>query len=133
MELWLTVEDFPNYEVSDRGGVRNKKKGNTLIPHIRRGYPYVKLYRPSTRKNQAVHRLVAIAFLGAIPKGYNVDHINRVRSDNRVQNLRIVTPKENSNNRIDCVGLVDHVIELYKDGISADDIRASLEPIYGKV
>jgi hypothetical protein len=45
-----------------------------------------------------VHRLIAKAF---IPNNHNkpcIDHINRVRNDNRIRNLRWVTPMENSNN-----------------------------------
>ena len=45
-----------------------------------------------------VHRLVAEAFIGPIPEGYEVDHINRCRSDNRVDNLRIVTRSKNQRN-----------------------------------
>lgn len=44
------------------------------------------------------HRIVAIAFLPK-PNGKDyVDHINTIRHDNRVDNLRWVTPKENANN-----------------------------------
>ena len=46
-----------------------------------------------------VHRMMAEAFLGEIPKGYQVDHINRIRTDNRIENLRIVTTFENQRNR----------------------------------
>lgn len=46
-----------------------------------------------------VHRMMAEAFLGEIPKGYQVDHINRIRTDNRIENLRIVTPSENHLNK----------------------------------
>ena len=48
-----------------------------------------------------VHRLVAQTFLGEIPEGYQIDHANRVRDDNRLENLRIVTPNENRRNRAD--------------------------------
>lgn len=41
------------------------------------------------------HRLIAEAFFGEIPDGLTVDHINGVRSDNRVENLRLVSHKQN--------------------------------------
>ena len=47
-----------------------------------------------------VHRLVWMAFVGEIPDGMEIDHINCVRSDNRLENLRLVTHKENCNNPI---------------------------------
>lgn len=45
-----------------------------------------------------VHTLVYEAFVGDIPKGHEIDHINTDRTDNRVGNLRIVTHTENMRN-----------------------------------
>ena len=45
-----------------------------------------------------IHKIIWEAFKGKIPKGYQIDHINTIRNDNRLENLRIVTPKENCNN-----------------------------------
>ena len=44
------------------------------------------------------HRIVYETFVGLIPEGYEIDHINTIRDDNRVSNLRLVTRKENMNN-----------------------------------
>lgn len=49
-------------------------------------------------KKYMVHRLVAETFIGPIGKGLQIDHINRVRDDNRVSNLRIVTQSKNMRN-----------------------------------
>ena len=49
-------------------------------------------------KRYRVHRLVAQTFLGEIPEGYQVDHLNRVRDDNRVENIRTCTPSQNQRN-----------------------------------
>lgn len=49
-------------------------------------------------KRVLVHRLVWETFVGEIPCGYQIDHINTIRDDNRLENLRCVTPKENANN-----------------------------------
>ena len=45
-----------------------------------------------------VHRLIWETFIGEIPDGYEIDHINTIRTDNRLDNLRLVTHKENCNN-----------------------------------
>lgn len=45
------------------------------------------------------HRLVWFLLNGSIPKGMSIDHINGVRSDNRIANLRVVTHHMNSMNR----------------------------------
>lgn len=49
-------------------------------------------------KPYKVHKLVVEAFIGKIPEGCVIDHINRVRTDNRVENLRIVTYSGNNRN-----------------------------------
>lgn len=45
-----------------------------------------------------IHRLIWETFNGKIPEEYEIDHINTIRNDNRLENLRLVTHKENSNN-----------------------------------
>lgn len=46
-----------------------------------------------------VHRLIYIWLHGAIPTGIQVDHLNGIRTDNRPQNLRLVTSSGNARNR----------------------------------
>jgi len=48
--------------------------------------------------NFCIHRAIYETFVGEIPEGYEIDHINTIRDDNRVENLRAVTKKENHNN-----------------------------------
>lgn len=45
-----------------------------------------------------VHRIIYETFVGPIPDGMEIDHINTIRTDNRLENLRCVTHKENDNN-----------------------------------
>ena len=90
-----TVQISKKYILRDDGRVFNIKTGEEFIPSKVRGYPRVCV---SHGKTEYVHRLVAKNF---IPNPNNlpyVDHINRIRDDNRVENLRWVTALENSNN-----------------------------------
>ncbi len=50
-------------------------------------------------KIEYVHRIVWEHFNGPITKGMHIDHINGIKSDNRLVNLRMVTPYENVQNR----------------------------------
>ena len=49
------------------------------------------------KKTHIIHQLVAIAFLGHMPDGMEttIDHINNIKTDNRVENLEVVTAREN--------------------------------------
>ena len=105
-----TFKDIPDYEglyqVSDYGAVRSLDyQGKKRIKYLRntktpKGYECICLFRDGKHRNFRVHRLVWEAFNGKIPEGYEIDHINTVRDDNRLDNLRVVTPKENRNNSI---------------------------------
>jgi hypothetical protein len=50
-------------------------------------------------KRYRVHRMIWILHYGSIPKDYIIDHINQIKIDNRIENLRLVTNSENQMNR----------------------------------
>jgi hypothetical protein len=101
-EIW---KDIPNYEgrymVSSNGKVKRlyREKDKILKVHLSvKGYYCISLYKDKTAKNYKVHQLVAMAFLSHKPNGLNmvVDHINNVKTDNRLNNLQLITIRENS-------------------------------------
>lgn len=55
------------------------------------------------KENHLEHRLVFIYLYGHIKNGIHIDHINNIRNDNRLKNLRIATPGENSQNLKKCL------------------------------
>ena len=114
-EEWRDIKGYEGlYQVSNTGLVRsldrtvtyfrNGKeikatfKGVILEQDISRyGYCLVKLSKNGHKKGYGVHCLMYKAFIGDIPKGMQVNHINEIKSDNRLENFNLMTPKENTN------------------------------------
>ena len=113
-EIWKQIEGYEGlYEVSNLGNVRSvdrkvwsrgfyatlkgKPKKVQVDP---RGYGIVFLSNCGAEKTHRVHKLVAKAFIPNPDKKPEIDHINANKMDNRADNLRWVTPKENSANII---------------------------------
>jgi hypothetical protein len=91
MERWKTIPDFPNYEASTDGRVRNVN-GKILTP-LKAGTGYQKVILRG--KQLYIHRLVASAWIGSIPDRWEVNHLNSNRTDNRAANLEICTRSDN--------------------------------------
>lgn len=91
MEHWRKIPDHEPYEVSNFGRVRNSYR--MLKPRLYGvGYYGVNLNQTEVY----IHRAVAAAFLGKIPAGYHVNHLDGNRINNHLHNLEICTPKQNS-------------------------------------
>ena len=92
------------YQVSNLGRVKSLGNDKTRKERILKvtpdkgGYLQVFLYKNGKRKTFKVHRLVATMFIPNPENKTFIDHINTIRDDNRVENLRWVTQKENNNN-----------------------------------
>lgn len=105
-KLWKRIVGHENYEISNYGEVRSYICSNGLRkePKIIKTYPTTRIpYRQvklTKGKMGSVHRLVAEAFVKRIEGKNHVGHINGDPSDNRCINLKWVTPKENSADRV---------------------------------
>lgn len=94
-EIWKVCPSDANYEVSSLGNVR-RVNGRILKPWDNNGYRQIAL---SKRRREHIHRLVAEAFIPKDDIRNQINHINGVRSDNRVENLERCTPSENQRHR----------------------------------
>ena len=90
-----------NYSISDIGEVRNDITGYILKPTIQQGYAYVTIYIDKKGKRVKIHRLVANAFIPNPDNKPYVNHIDGIRSNNRVENLEWVTASENTRHAVD--------------------------------
>ena len=111
-EVWKTVKDFKNYQVSNLGRIRSKArvtykdgmygtvirretKGKILSPSERDGgYYVVFLANGKNTINQPVHWLVANTFLEREDGKDFIIHKNCDKKDNRAENLQWVTRNE---------------------------------------
>lgn len=96
-EQWKPALGFEfYYEVSDLGRVKRTQTGVVMtLSRKETGYLRVGMSKDGKQRQFAVHRVVVNAFIGLIPDGYEVNHINGVRDDNRLVNLAVVTKSEN--------------------------------------
>ena len=106
-EIWKTIEDYPNYMISNMGQIKSlnfNRTGKEQIMKIytdnKTGYNYVILCKENKKKRMSIHRLVAQAFIPNPDNKPCIDHINANRTDNRVENLRWVTHRENQHNHL---------------------------------
>lgn len=116
MEIWKTVKGYEGiYQISNLGNVKSLSritlhKGKYPITTKEKilkfsidtyGYYHFRLFYNGKGKVKKVHQLVAEAFLNHKPDGYNlvVNHKNFIKTDNRVENLEIVTQRENTNQK----------------------------------
>jgi hypothetical protein len=99
MEQYKTITEYPNYEISSYGNVRNSKTGKILsLCSDTGGYLKVSLYGPHDKKSFKVHRLVAIHFVDNPDNKPTVDHIDNDRTNNNAINLRWATSQEQARN-----------------------------------
>jgi hypothetical protein len=102
-DIWKSLDKigYSNYSVSNNGKVRNDKFKIYLKGHIdKKNYHRVELTNDSgKRKSKLVHILVAKAFIPNPENKPTVDHINRIRDDNKEKNLRWANEIEQANNK----------------------------------
>lgn len=112
-EIWKDIPGYEGfYQASNYGRIRSLdrevrhnyggiavKKGKILTPSLQRnGYlTYTLTKKNHSQSTQKGHRLVWSAFHGPIPEGMQINHINEDKTDNRLENLNLLTPKENHN------------------------------------
>ena len=98
-EIWKDVPNYDGlYQVSNLGRVRRIDNKKLLkVSFRKKGYSVCVLFSNKRAKTFYIHQLVAMAFLEHKPCGMKlvVDHINNIKTDNRLENLQIITNRQN--------------------------------------
>lgn len=114
MEIWKNINNFEGYQISNFGNVKSlsriilnrgilpfSSKEKILKQNLNKGYFYVSLSKNGKVKTLLVHQLVAIEFLNHTPEKFvlTVNHKDFNKQNNKLENLEIVTVRENSNQK----------------------------------
>jgi hypothetical protein len=100
------IEGYNGYFIDTDGNVWTTKKfkGKTGLTKLtlskkKTGYLYANIYwgkSNNERSSLRVNRLVYQTFVACIPEGFVIDHINNTKNDNRLENLQMLSVKENT-------------------------------------
>ena len=77
-----------------------KEKWTDRPFRLNKGYPRVWIGSKKNRREHYVHNVIAVCYLGEKPLGYQTDHINNIKTDNRLENLQYITQQQNIHKRI---------------------------------
>jgi hypothetical protein len=111
MEVWKAIPGYEGaYEASNTGLIRSvdrmvlhgvhgtcKQKGRVLkYAKDAKGYPRVALSDGVKLRTYTIHRLIAYTFMPPRPEGFQINHINGIKTDNSIGNLEYCTQSENA-------------------------------------
>jgi hypothetical protein len=126
-ETWRPIPGYEGiYAVSDRGSVRRElsrgRAGEFLKPVIRNGYPCVLLSAHGTHRWYDIHVLVAAAFIGPIPSGYQVNQIDGIKTHNWPSNLEF-RPRPSTTADAATSGLTKEGVRQARAKLTDDAVR----------
>ena len=106
------IVGFEEYEIDNVGNVFTSKKSNRLkstdgklsVVRNTQGYHQVTLYKDKKANQLLVHRLMWETFVGSIPKGMTIDHIDQDHKNNQLQNLQLMSRSDNMRKMWDARG-----------------------------
>ena len=97
----MEIEGYEDYLIYEDGRIWSKYgKGRFMKPlPDSNGYLHVRLYKDGKSKTMTIHRLIGNAYIPNPENKPEIDHIDNIRQNNDISNLRWVTKSENKRNR----------------------------------
>lgn len=126
-EIWLPLIGYEErYLISDSGRVYNRLKNDYSYLENRGGYMYLSISCNGKKVRFRVHRLVGVLFIPNPESKPQINHINGIKADNRVENLEWSTSKENIRHAVSTGLFMSLKRKAYTDS------RRGIHPVYLK-
>jgi hypothetical protein len=123
------IPGYEGYTASEDGKIYGKKGQEIGSYDKSEGYTRIDLQTDLGRLQTKRHILIARTFLGPRPEGLQIDHIDRNRQNDQVENLRYVTRSENTlnkgfnkNSKTRVKGLCCHLEQYWKCSLMVNGI-----------
>jgi hypothetical protein len=114
-EIWKVINDFPNYEVSSLGQVRNIVTGLILKPEFNSsGYYRCTLCNNLKKQTITIHKLVALCFIPNLNNKPTVNHKDRNKINNNVNNLEWATYSEQNKHKSKSCKIPCHSLKILR-------------------
>ena len=131
----LKIKDYPEYHVTDTGDIYSRKEYHNPNGRIKKlkpvkqktGYLHIVLYKNGIGKTFRVHRIVAQTFIPNPLKLPEINHINGIKDDNRVENLEWCTSSENTIHSNKVLHLGCKAVQQIKNGIVVAEFYSARE------